>query len=457
MLSMLLVGREIGPQAMGLATMALAAFLLLDLLTASVFTDALVQFPKLGRNHAGSAAGAGVLAGTAAAIVLTAVGPLVAAASNTPEITVLTWALAPLLPVSAWSGAMSGLALRRRRFALLAARVLLGQPIALSVALLAAAEGFGPWAMIANQAIATCMTFLLLLLLGRERAGLRIDRAALRDLWPVAGPQIAAVFVNVGKYRLFLIALGFIAGHTVVALSHTAFRLLDGVLGIIFHSAARIGLPRLCAERADGARLAETYGELAQLQALLGLPMTVGTALVAPAMVEVLLGPEWQEVGSAAQVVGLTAAVGLLGGDVGSLFVALGKAKRNLALAVVSLVLPLAMLLLVRPSTPWAVALCWASQSVLLAPAAAWLALRELRRSPWWLLRKTAPAVLATGCMAVAVLALQAAVPMRPATEILAAAACGGMAYLAAAAALLRMRLPAALAPQRIAAVAAAE
>src|SRR5215211_5235451 len=64
MLFMLLVGREIGPQAMGLATMALAAFLLLDLLTASVFTDALVQFPKLGRNHASSAAGAGVLAGT---------------------------------------------------------------------------------------------------------------------------------------------------------------------------------------------------------------------------------------------------------------------------------------------------------------------------------------------------------------------------------------------------------
>ena len=124
--------------------MALAAFLLLDLLTASLFTDALVQFPKLARDRAGSAAGAGVLAGTAAAVLLMAIGPLVAAASNAPEITVLTWAFRTLLPVSAWSGAMSGLALRRRRFFLLAARVLLGQRIALSVALLAAAEGFGP-------------------------------------------------------------------------------------------------------------------------------------------------------------------------------------------------------------------------------------------------------------------------------------------------------------------------
>ena len=58
LLSMLLVGREIGPQAMGLATIALAAFLLLDVLASSLFTDALVQHPRLGPNHAGSAAAA---------------------------------------------------------------------------------------------------------------------------------------------------------------------------------------------------------------------------------------------------------------------------------------------------------------------------------------------------------------------------------------------------------------
>ena len=119
----------------------------------------------------------------------------------------------------------------------------------------------------------------------------------------------------VGESRLFLIALGFIAGHTVVALSHAALQMLNGVFGIIFHSAARIGLPGLCAERRTGARLAETYGELAQLQALLGLPMTVGTALVAPAMVQVLLGPESTDVGSAAQVVGLHGRGGRPGGQ----------------------------------------------------------------------------------------------------------------------------------------------
>jgi len=304
--------------------------------------------------------------------------------------------------------------------------------------------------MIANQTVATFVTFALLRLLARQRVGLRLDRAALRELWPVAGPQIAAVFVSVGRYRLFLLALGFTAGNAVVALSHAAFRLLDGALMAVFQSVARIGLPRLCAERADRARLAETFGEMAQFQALLGLPVTVGIALVAPAMVQVLLGPDWQEAGGAARVVGLATAVGFVTGDAGSLFVALGKAKRNLVLAVVSLAVPLALLLALRPSTPEAVAFCWASQSIVLPPITAWLALRELGRSPRWLLEKAAPALAATGCMAAAVLALQAAVPMRPGAELLASAACGGVVYVTAAAILLRLRLPPALAPRMV-------
>ena len=445
MLSMLLVGREIGPQAMGLATIALSAFLLLDVLASSLFSDAVVQHPRLGPSHAASAAGMCVLAGLGAAVVLAALGPLLAAISDAPEVMVLTWALAPLLPLSAWSGAMAGLILRQHRFGLLAARALLGQPVALCAGLLAAAEGFGPWAMIANQTAATLVTFALLLLLARQKAGLRLDRAALRDLWPVALPQIAAVFVTTGKYRLFLLALGFTAGHTVVALSHAAFRLLDGPLMVVFQSINRIGLPRLCAERGDRARLAQAFGEMAQFQALLGLPVTVGIALVAPAMVHTLLGPEWREAGVAAQVVGLATAVGFLTGDASSLFVALGKAKRNVVLAVVSLVVPLALLLALRPSTPAGVAICWASQSLLLPPVTAWLALRELRRSPWWLLEQVAPAIAATGCMVAAVFALQQAVPMRPGAELLASVACGGAVYLATAAALLRLRLPPAL------------
>ena len=179
---MLLVGREIGPQALGLATIALAAFVLLDILAASLFTDALVQHPRLGPEHAGSAATASALVGAVGAVALAGASPLLAAVARAPKVAALVCALAPLLPLSAWSGAVSGLVLRQQRFGLLAARTLLGQPVALGVGLLVAAEGFGPWALIANQATGTQATFMLLLLLARRGAGPRLDRAALRKL-----------------------------------------------------------------------------------------------------------------------------------------------------------------------------------------------------------------------------------------------------------------------------------
>lgn len=459
MVSLLLVGRVIGPEAMGAATIALAAFLVLDVLAASLFTDALVQLPGLGPRHAGSAVAVGTGAGALAGLLLAGAAPLLAAGSGVPEVAPLALALAPLLPFSAWSGATAGLMLRRHRYRLLAARALAGQPLALALALLLAREGFGAWSVIASQAALTLTTALMLLAFARPLARPALDPAALRELWPVAGPQIAAVAVMVGRYRLFLLALGLVAAPSVVALSHVAFRLLDGALVVVFQSISRISLPRFCAVQADRQRLAEAFGDVAQLQALMGLPICAGVALVAPAMVQALLGPDWADAAAAAQVVGFAAAIGFVYGDANALFVAVGRARRNLTIALSSLALPLGLLALLRPGTPAEVALCWAAPSVVLPPLLGWLCLREIGRSPLWLLRRVAPALLATAAMAAAVLGLQAALPMRAFATLLASTGLGAAVYLAVAAAALRLRMPRALAaspPSEVPRVAAA-
>src|SRR5687768_12898841 len=91
---------------------------------------------------------------------LAAAAPLLAAAAGAPEVVWLVLALAPLVPVSAFSGTVSGLLLREQRFRLLSLRLLLGQPLALGTGLVLASQGYGPWAMVASQAVATSVTFL---------------------------------------------------------------------------------------------------------------------------------------------------------------------------------------------------------------------------------------------------------------------------------------------------------
>ncbi len=445
LVSMLVIGRVIGPEATGTGMVAIAAFLLLDVAGATIFTDAVVQHRQLDRTHAASAVTGATLVGLTAGLILALGSPLLSHMADAPSALPLCLALAPLLPVSAFAGASSGLVLRQHRFALLASRVLLGQPLALGIGLVLAATGFGPWAMIANQVVATVASFLLVTILGRLGIRPTLSWAALRDLWPVAGPQVLALFVMIGRYRIFLLCVGFVASEVVLAICHFAFRMLDAALVMVWQSTSRIALPRLSALQRDRAALADAYGELAQLQALLGMPLALGIALTAPDLVQALLGPAWSEAAGAAQVVGFAATLSFLQGDYPSLFVAIGKARRNLQVAALSTAVPLVALLVFQPETPTGVAICWASQSIVMPPFLIWTVLRELRRSPLWLAKRVAPAVLAAMCMAAVVVTQEIVVKLPAAQELILAAVLGGVTYLGIAWIALGGRLPNAL------------
>jgi len=445
--SLMLIARAIGPDAAGIGAVAIAAFLFLDLAGAALFTDALVQRPGLTPLEARSAVTAQVLAGLAGAGVLALLAPLIAARVEAPELLPLILALAPLLPLSAFSGAVSGLVLRQTRYRLLALRAVLGLPLGLAVGLALARVGLGPWAMVAHQTTATLTTFLLLLFFARQGLRPRLSLPALAGLWRVAGPQVLSVVVQAGRYRLFLIALGVVATEAVVAVSNVAFRLVESVLVVVWSTASRLALPRFSAVQQDRTALADAYGDVAELQALLGMPIAAGVALTAPDLVHALLGPVWASAAEAARVVGWVAVGSFAWGDTGSLFVALGKTRRNLVVALIALVVPLAGLLLLRPETPAGVAWCWAATTFVTGPVVTVLALREIRRSPLWLLRRIAPALAATGTMTVAVLLLRAELMLPPLVGLTTAAVAGAMVFALVAWLGLGRRMPRALRP----------
>ncbi len=429
--SLMLIAKAIGPDAAGLGAVAIAAFLLVDLACASLFTDALVQRASLSEHHARSALTVQVLAGAGGALALALLAPVIARGADAPEVRPLILALAALLPFSAFSGASAGLVLRTQRYRLLALRALLGQPLALAAGLLLAAEGYGAWALIAQQATATLVTFALMLAFGRHRLRPAVRGRALADLWPVAGPQILSVIVAAGRYRLFVLALGVVTAEAVVAVCNVAFRLLDSALNIVWGSVSRLSIPRLSALQANRSAMAEAYGHLAQLQALMGMPIAAGIALTAPDLIRALLGPAWLDAVDATRLVGWVAVLSFSWGDPWSLFLALGKTKRNLALSMASMAVPLATLLVARPATPLGVAVCWASATVFMAPWVIWLALGELKRSPLWLLGRIAPALAATAAMAAAVVLLQETLArgLPPLARLAVSAAAGALVF----------------------------
>ncbi|MFZ1429559.1 MAG: oligosaccharide flippase family protein [Geminicoccaceae bacterium] len=443
--SLLGISRIIGPDAAGTAMVAIALFLLLDMITTALFADALVQYPNLSSRHANSAVTANGLIGLFLAAIMAILGPRLLAGHGVQETTPILLLLACMLPLSALTSAASGLLIRAQRFRLLSLRILVGQPLAVILGLILAHTGFGAWALIALQVTATSFGFVLMVCCSGLSLRSQLDGRALRDLWLVAGPQFVANLVEVGKYRLFTLALGMRLAESVLARSCVAFRILDAVLIPPWLITCRLALPRLCALQDDRRHLATAYGELAQLHALLGLPVAVGLTLVAPDLVQALLGPSWSGTAEAVQVAGLSEALFFMLGSYGSLFIAVGHARWNVYVATSSLIIQFALLAVLQPSTPQDIAMVWASPALILPPLITWAVLHELGRSLPWLIGQIAPALVATSAVAAAVLSIQHALALPPIAELLASILAGTVVFALASGLALGWRLPIAL------------
>ncbi len=445
LVSLMVVSRTIGPAAAGVGAVAIAAFLLLDLLGGSMMTDALIQWRRLEPRHASSATTLTVLVGGLTALVLVLAGQVLSRTTGHPQIARLVLALAPLLPLSAFSGVGSGLVLRERRYRLLAMRVFIGQPVGLALGLLVAHCHGGAWAMIVLQGGNTATVFLLFLAVRAAPLRPALDRSALADLWPVAGPQLLSVLMLAGRYRLFIIALGMTTSGSVVAVSNVGFRLLDSVLSIVGGSTLRITLPRLSALQDHPAALADAYGETAQFQALLGWPIAAGVALTATNLVTGLMGPHWAAAASGTRVVACTALLNYSYGDAGSLWISVNRTRINLITATAALLVPIIGLLLLHPQTPAQAALCWGATVLVLAPVNMFLVTRRIRRSPLWLLGRLWPAAAGASAMTLAVLAIGPILPKPPLLALVCQAGLGAAIYALVAFLALGRRLPSVL------------
>lgn len=413
LVGLLFVARVIGPQQAGLGALAASAFLLVEGPASMLFGDALMQRRDLAPDHVASAFWVTLAVSLVAAVGLALLAPLIALASGLPEMAPMLRVLALLLPLSGIAGMFSGLALRERRYRLLALRTLLGQPLALLGGIFAGLHGAGAWALVVQQVLASLAGFVLMALWFRGWRALgmppRLNRAALRELWAVAGPQVMALVVMTGRYRAFLLVLGLVSSELVVAATHVAFRMVDVAGAIVVSAIGRLAAPRLAALQHDRTALAGAFGMLSRWQSLGGLPVTLGLAVVAPRLIEALMGPAWAMAAAPAQVVGISAALWIAGGPVMALWLGMGRTRMNLWVQGVACVLPLLLMALLRPETPAMAAWCWASTALLLPAGQLHLALRALHRGWLWLLGWMAPALLAALAMVVGTLAMQAA------------------------------------------------
>ena len=394
--SAFLVARLIGPAELGIGATAVAMHVLLWVAVNSLFADAIVQRGQCDATTLSSAVWASCAVGGLGALAQAGSGWLLAWSLNDPRLCAMALVLAVPLPFVGLGGALQGKLTRERRYRTLALRTLLGQGIGMAAGIGLATLKAGAWAPVIQQACVSLISALVLMFASgwRPMAVFRWDDV--RGLLRVGLPLTASTLAQIGRYRIFALLIGGMAGPTALGQIHMAFRLADSVRDILFTALWRLLLPILSEQQHDRVKLLAEVDRVGLVSGFGAMPLCGGMMIALVPLTVILLGPEWGDAGAAA--VPLAGLMLLLTWTFpsGVALIALGQAQLTLYANLMGLAATVALVLIARPDQPWSAVMVWCGAQVFITPYSLWMNARALRAGPLRILRGGLPALLTT-------------------------------------------------------------
>jgi O-antigen/teichoic acid export membrane protein len=129
------------------------------------------------------------------------------------------------------------------------------------------------------------------------------------------------------RHRSSDVIIGKLAGPAQLGLFGLAYELAQIAHNNLTAPIDRAMFPGYARMARDGPTLREGYLSVAGMTSLIAVPVAVGTASVAPLLVPLLFGPQWQDAVPVLQVLGFASAMSLLGAGAGVVYLALGKPR----------------------------------------------------------------------------------------------------------------------------------
>ncbi|MEE8603037.1 lipopolysaccharide biosynthesis protein [Euzebya tangerina] len=305
---MFVLAALLGPEAFGVAAMASVYVTFIDLLQRQGMVSALIQRDDLTDAHRDS--GFWLVMGTS--LVVTGIGVAGAGwwadANSTPQLRGVIIALSPLVVIKGLSVVQEALLRRQMAFKTLAHRTLGAQIAGAAVGLVGALNGWGVYALVAQQLVVGATSMVVLWSVSSWRPTLRFSRGAARDLLGFSSGAFLtsiAVFVN---NRADALLIGLFFGPTVVGIYRLGARLVETVIAGAVGPIRSLALPELSPHQRDPVELTRRLIRLMRLAGVAGLPLLGILVAVADPLTQ-LLGGDWESAARVAQVLCVVGAI----------------------------------------------------------------------------------------------------------------------------------------------------
>lgn len=291
---MSVLARLLTPGAFGLAAASGTVMWLSSIFSTLGVGPALVQREEIGSAHISTAFTTSLLFGISIGALLFAGASFIADFFRMPELIPVLRVLAILFPITGATVVAESMLQRQLRFGVITRAEVISYILGYGVIGIALAWlGAGVWALIVGELAKTVIKTVLFLRAAPEGIGLHFDREAFRALMGFgSGYTVGSLSIYAAQQADNLV-VGRMLGAGALGLYGRAFELMLAPAQAFGNLLEKLLLPTLARVQSDTARLRTVYRRCTAAVALLVLPMSAWTIVLAPEIVAVLLGPRW--------------------------------------------------------------------------------------------------------------------------------------------------------------------
>ena len=329
---LVVLARHLGADAFGLAALAMVVPVVLAVPVTYGLPDALVQRTEIEDVHFDSVFWLLAIAGLAGSVAIWSFADLIAAAFSEPRLEPLLHWTAAIVGIQALASVPAAYLKRRLEFRLFALRTAAGTAAGGTLGLSMALMDYGVWSLVGMQLAKAATETTILLSCSKWRPRLRFSYARCRELFGFAGPLAVQSLWTTVNDELPKIILAALLGTQAVGIYAFARRPLELLSQGFIGPLMAVALPAVSRMQRDPGRINRFYDTSVRVAGMVGFPVFIGFAAIAPEAVPFIFGAHWSVAVPAIQLLMLIGIMRTVDGITGHALLGLGHSRLILKL-----------------------------------------------------------------------------------------------------------------------------
>jgi O-antigen/teichoic acid export membrane protein len=289
----LVVGRIIGPEEFGLASIAFLIGSFAELFVGTPFYEPLIQRRRLDRSLVDAAFTGMVATGAAVYLIILVSAPLFAWMYGLPELTTLLAVQGLTCLLLGVRGVPEAMMARKLRFSQIAVRTIIAKVASALVSVASALLWMGAWSIILGNVVFAVGTTAMVISMTKRMPRLTTRLSEVASLWRFGGLSLLDALLWGATPRLFNFFVSYFQGVRALGELSIAFRINDAGWTLIVAIAGRLALPMLSRVADDRERLERSFLQGTRIVYLVVSPIFLGLALTSREIIDLVLGPAW--------------------------------------------------------------------------------------------------------------------------------------------------------------------